>query len=272
VVAMKNKGQNVFELVILIALVSLGAVVILSMLGFNITSMFGNSNEEVKKYKPFDFAAQSNFPSAGSTMDVSNVTVEFQEDGSASFNVDGRDVTLSSDVLNNLNEVFETSGAEGINTYLMDALKSIIANSDPADGPIDIAFGEGYRTDKNDFNYWQGDSSTYNLVTIKTGDQVIVIQNDKQTSDPNGDLGVYRIDGTIQGYDGGTGSYNYVSDSISRLDKTDSQDNAYSNFTYESTIDLTSGINFEGDIFKNSNNDQGDWNISFTTQPASITN
>ncbi|MEW5820079.1 MAG: hypothetical protein AB1782_07785 [Cyanobacteriota bacterium] len=267
---MKNIGQKILKLLVLIVLISVGALIILSALGFNIPNMFNFINKEVSICKRFANGVKSIFPLAGSTIMISGTKVSFTQDGSASLYIGGRNVVLSSEVLNNLNEVFETSGADGINQYLIDALKSIISSTDPADDTIQIAFGEGYRTDKNDFHYWQGDTSTYNLITIKAGDQIIIIQNDKQTSAPDGEAGVYRIDGIIKNYDGGTGIYKYSSNKIIRLDLTDQEDNPYLDFKYQATIDLSNGINFEGDIFKNTNNDQGDWEINLTFSPILI--
>lgn len=269
---MKTKGQNLIEFLIIIGIISVGAILVLTVLGGNVTGLFSTSNEKVKEYKPFGAGTASNpdsppMPSGPITVD--GVDVNFNPDGSASFNVNGRDITLTSDVMANLNDVFSTSGADGLTDYVMAAIKDIANATDPADGPVEISFGEGTRTDKNNVNYWKGDTSSYNIVAIKAGDKITVIQNDKESSAATGEMGVYQIEGTMTNYDGGTGTYSFVSSGITRLD---APSNPYSTFNYKADVDLSTGIEFSGDIFKNLNNDQGDWNIDFTTSTTSITN
>ncbi|MEW5821763.1 MAG: hypothetical protein AB1782_16330 [Cyanobacteriota bacterium] len=57
---MLNKGQNLVEFVIIIAIVVLAGIVVYTFLGDNIHSTYMSSLEKSKSYKPFDFHASNN--------------------------------------------------------------------------------------------------------------------------------------------------------------------------------------------------------------------
>lgn len=61
-----NKGQNLFEFVLIIALVAIAGLLAYSLLGQNINDMFNKSHGEYKKFKPFDWG-QSNTQATNNT-------------------------------------------------------------------------------------------------------------------------------------------------------------------------------------------------------------
>lgn len=185
---MKNRGQNIVELSIILGVVILGSVLALTLLGGNITTMFSKSNDSLKNYNPFQSSpvAETNGVLSSNPTAINGTNVNINSDGSANFNVGGQNVAMNSDVMNKLNGVFETTGAGGLTAEVMDAIKTLIAdnasNYPAGQMPLEIKFGTGTREDHNEAYVGSAEA---NIVTLAVGDQVIIINKD-QTYERNG--------------------------------------------------------------------------------------
>ncbi|MEW5819703.1 MAG: hypothetical protein AB1782_05885 [Cyanobacteriota bacterium] len=121
---LKNKysGQNLIEMIIILAIVVIGSVLILTIFGSNVNKLFSKSNEETKKYKPFDYNNQltsnnnSNDPQSGDYIydDNSNLTI----------NLDG--LTIS-DIPGDFYQVLQTSGSSGGTEKLAEIVAKLAA-------------------------------------------------------------------------------------------------------------------------------------------------
>jgi Flp pilus assembly pilin Flp len=279
------KGQNLTEFLIIIGLVSLVGILVFSTLGSNIVTMFNKSNNEVENFDPFNVKnnplGNINGPSSSTpsgTSDVNGVTVTEYTDGSVSFNYGDQDINLTPSMMTSLNEVFETSGADGMTTQVMAAVQRLIdehaADFEPADVPINMVFGTSSRENDHDSSEVAGGSASVNIVAISAGDHVVMITNDHDavsTDTPR--EGAYEFD-VILNNDGtmDVNSANYVSDPANPLSLNMSQLTrdyfSYSNDTngdYVLTLDPS-------DIYKNvdssiATTDKFNWEITFPSLP-----
>lgn len=222
---MRNTGQNIIEFAIIIAIVALGSIFALTILGGNINTMFSKSNDAVKEYKPFGNGpiasageeTTTTIPESTSgpseSVNIKGTDVTYNSDGSASFTVGSQNIAMSSDIMNSLNTVFETSGSEGITSEVMSAIQALITEHEdeyPAgDMPLEISIGKGARTEIDDGekeSQYGGDAEA-NMTFLSVGDHMIVIQNDKFYRDEDDakakectkdQCGVYILDGTVK--------------------------------------------------------------------------
>ncbi|MEW5819184.1 MAG: hypothetical protein AB1782_03255 [Cyanobacteriota bacterium] len=203
---MFKKGQNLTEFMLILAIVVIGGVLILTIFGKNINTLFTSSNEKSKQYKPFgwDNSSTPNLKIT-ETKVINGQEVNIYEDGSVGFKVENQDVYLSENILSNLNEVFETSGSEGVNDRIMEALKTVIANNKdtfaPEEVPVEMLFGKGERkslTPNYDIKA-EGNANAVNIVGLKVGDQVVIIQKDQACAGEQCSFsqGIYQVTTTV---------------------------------------------------------------------------
>lgn len=236
-------GQNMMEFAIILGLVVVCGIAAFALLGDNIVAMFSASNASVEDFDPFNVkvtggnANNANNPTPTpppgpgpvdleETKDVGGTTVHIFSDGSAQLAFSDSTVTLSSDIVEGLNEVFETSGSNGIKTYVVQAIESMIQDhkaEHPEGVPLEMAFGDGNRTEpdqgdescilffcSSDDAHVSGktklvtleDGSTVevpnsNTITLKVGDHLKIIQKDQ--SGYSDSFGTFMIDGNIEG-------------------------------------------------------------------------
>ena len=194
---MKNKGQNLVEICIIFGCIIVVSILALTLLGHNVFSMFDNSANKYLKFKAFPeqsvIASSSNPGSEPLTPDpivpgVPSTTTEvtFNPDGSASLSVSGQNISLSSSVIADLNEVFEgsiiqTAGSSGMPAEIMAAMQKLIDDhKDEYTGnvPIEMVFGTGTRH----YNGTYEGNATYNQVALSVGEHKIFVQNDQTFS------------------------------------------------------------------------------------------
>ena len=122
VVAVGEDGgnQNMIEFFIILGVVAAGAILVLTVLGGNIHGLFGTSHSKVQKFEPFGAAMGNptsgidpdywNPPVPDSQGDVDGIPVNFNADGSASFEINHQTVTIPASAMADLNTVFGASG------------------------------------------------------------------------------------------------------------------------------------------------------------------
>lgn len=200
---MKSKGQNFTELVIILALISIGGIFIFSVLGGNLTSIIGKSTDQINGFDPFGVKASGGTPSqVTGTQTIEGYQVNQHEDGSVSFKVDGQNVVISNELLNLHNTVLQTTGASSLSDLITEVgymIKTHQIGDPPADVNVEITFGTSTR-ERNDAEYTG--SAQANMTTIKIGNDVVILAND-QTCDgskcSDDKSGKFRIEGTIVG-------------------------------------------------------------------------
>ena len=122
----ENGGrQNMMEFALICNLVFFAGLMTITLFWDKISNLF-SENSPVNKVTPesFDFNSnefrynpdydeniQENIPET--VIEIDDIQVNLYENGSASFSVSGQDVTISSETINNLNEVFEAVGSSG---------------------------------------------------------------------------------------------------------------------------------------------------------------
>lgn len=194
---MRNKGQNLIEFIIIIAVVVLGGILVLTLLGGNINEMFTKSSQKVDTYKPFgqgvtpSTSNTSSSPSpstsstAASTLNVNGVNININTDGSATFTYKGQNVALSATALKDMSTAIDTTGSDGTEILIamvQDMIDEHKAEYEPADVPLEILSGKSVRTDDGGDAYAYG-TAELNLVTVKVGDSFKIFQNDSGGSD-----------------------------------------------------------------------------------------
>jgi Flp pilus assembly pilin Flp len=207
---MKNKGQNILEFVIILALISVSGILVLILLGDNIKSIFQQSHTGYKAYKPFKWddksssitppsqntviasnpnpvITRSTDPAGLSTQTINGIDVNFDQNGSAAFTIAGQNVNISASMINSLNNVFETNGTSGLTEDIIAAIQKLITDHQAeypgSDVPVQIAFGNGERQENNGATF-EG-NVTVNTVTLAVGNHAIVIQSDHTCTSPD---------------------------------------------------------------------------------------
>ncbi|MEW5820555.1 MAG: hypothetical protein AB1782_10225 [Cyanobacteriota bacterium] len=175
---------------IIIGLVSLGAVLILTALGNNITDMFTASNKEIENFDPFDVrnapssashpvtSPDTTYGTPVSTTDIGGTSVTFYDDNSASFNVGSQTVHLAADVIRLQDDVMQTSGASGASNLISAITRMVDAYQTEHPGleaPVNITFGTGTRSLYGES--YTGDVAV-NTAVIEVDGHMMIIQND----------------------------------------------------------------------------------------------
>jgi Flp pilus assembly pilin Flp len=206
---MKNRGQNLIEFSIIVALIAVAGIVALIALGGNINSMISGSTQKVETYKPFgwDTQASSSVLNQGSTAPVEEVIqvgsydVSKHSDGIYSFEVDGQKISLPQEYLDQHNAVLQTTGSSALEDLVSEIAYMIQTHKDEypdQDVPIEINFGDSTRTKGN---ATVSGESTVNTTAIKVGDHIINLVYDHTCEGGNCQSvpqGKFRIEGTVQ--------------------------------------------------------------------------
>lgn len=264
---MPEKAQNLIEFIIIIILIAIGAILALTVLGGNVHSLFSTSNTEVKKYKPFDWENSSNStPRVVSVSTVTNTEVTYYSDGSATFNVEGQQIHLKKDIIDNMNIVFNTVGAEGVSDWVVSAIQEIIEKNkskyEPDDVPLQMYFGTGKRQSETpNYESIAKGEAQLNTIGISVGNDFVIIQKDQTCTGQQCSLteGTYKINGTIN-------SSNNTIDSTSvtgELVGGTSQQGTFTNATF--TDDVTNDkLIFSGTYTESYHNYDSSWEIDFS--------
>lgn len=306
------RGQNLIEFVILTSLVVVGLVMSYAFLGDNINEMLGHSNDSVEGFEPFgegtyanpDSPAKTGLDSddpaggggadepigGGDTLPSSGgLDIAYDADGSAAFTVGSQNVTLSSDIVDDIGIVFETSGADGIQDYVADAIAALIqeyADEYPDNNvPVEVNFGSSnrqvnYHVDHNQDNLTTlanqspliipnkesiqfNGTAQFNQVSIQVGDHYIILVNDQGLSNDiaSSEQGVYQIEGDLV-----NGSFTGTIDAL-KIGDTDQQNN--NSLINDCTVtsrrnDDGSGGVFQLNIINHNINDVGNWDLNLT--------
>lgn len=278
---MKEKGQNLVEFVIIVAVVIIGGIMVLTLLGGNVNALFTKSVNKTAEFKPFGVetdggpADPKNPPTTGSvateptTITINGNDVILNPDGSASFTVGSQQVDIPSEAMANLNEVFMSTGSEGdqLTTEVLKAISTLIKEHKDeypdGDVPINMSFGSGSR-DQSDItgiggggNY-QGDASfSSNSITLSVGNDVTLIQKDQYHADATTTDGVVHvIKGSIADIynDGKTYFQGQISSTMPGMNGQ----------TYTSFIPVTSATgNINGSIGGAPDGITGSWGFNF---------
>lgn len=285
---MRDKGQNLVEFLIIIAVVALGGIMALTLLGGNINEMFSKSVDKTANYKPFGYnnnttTNNSNSSSTtnnstpepstnttpASSMSVDGVDVTINTDGSANFTVGTQNVNIPSSAMESLSDVFMSTGIDGdqLTTEVVQAISSLIAaHKDEypnGDVPINMSFGTSLR-DQSDVEglgggHYAGDASfNSNSITLSVGNDVTLIQKDQSFQGQTTTDGVVHvIEGSIVDIygDGNTYFQGQVSSSMPGMNGQ----------TYTSFIPVTSATgNINGSIGGASDGITGNWSFDFS--------
>jgi hypothetical protein len=198
---MKNLGQNITEIAIIIALVSIAAIFGLTMLGGNLTSLVGSSKGKVENFDPFAVRDSGGTPAPIIKTDpIGGYDVNEHADGAYTFKVGDQTVTIQPETLESYNTVLQTTGASGLEDLVreMAYVVSQYQAAHPGEqAPLTITFGDSSRT-KGTADYTG--TASVNATTIMAGDQFVILEYDQTCvgSACNPSLvGKYRIEGTV---------------------------------------------------------------------------
>jgi len=209
----KDFGQESVEFVILTGLVFLVSIGIILIFGNKLSDFFKNSAAMKQSTNTSSAIISSNTsPRYTSTPNapvaIAGYQVTINDDGSASFVVNGQKVTISAEAANLQNAVTQTTGSSGLE-YLVKEIADMInkhASEYPSQSvPLELVFGPSTKVNTllgGKINSYAG-TGTASATQIKVGNDFVIIQKD-QSSDCNVlgicdlDLeNVYRIEGTI---------------------------------------------------------------------------
>ncbi|MEW5821730.1 MAG: hypothetical protein AB1782_16165 [Cyanobacteriota bacterium] len=291
-----NKGQEAIEFILITTLVFFGSLMVVLVFGNKIANFFTNDSSAIKaanasptiisasnpvKYTPdytttdntktsYQTAAEEASAAAAAAAASAQKTSSggtpytINTDGSVSFSVAGQNVLLSSDIVQLQDIVMETSGSEGA-TSLVDEIAYMInkykAQYPNGNVPVDISFGTGNRVSATGNSAYLGNTSA-NSVSLKVGDQFVIIQNDQICNSKNtysentcSFQGTYRMEGTI-------GSDNSIK--TSNVNATTIYENNYTGSFNGSAIS-SNGLTVSGDYYLQYGyqNVQYKWDIKF---------
>lgn len=184
------KGQEAIEFIIISALVFFGALFTIFAFGDKIAGFFTSESSVAKastvKNKAIDPTKETLFKTdyetsiANEEITIGGHNAVINEDGTVTFLVDGRPVTLSRELFVLANDVLKTSGAEGMNNFLSEAIILIEKAKDlKGDSvPIELIYGDlsESQADSPVARYYG--SAGQPSYAIKCGKHITVIQKD----------------------------------------------------------------------------------------------
>jgi Flp pilus assembly pilin Flp len=187
-----EKGQNIIEFIIIIALIAIAGIVVYMILGQNIHSIFEGSTKKTSEYKPFKWesSGSSSFNTpipTGITENINGINVSLNKDGSKTFEIAGQTVNLTKE-LADFSKSFEVAGSSNDIliteiAYMINKYKDEYPDSDV---PVEVWTGKSSRTDKDIkyYGYADGIVETNNeyidnpSIVIKIGDHLMILQNE----------------------------------------------------------------------------------------------
>lgn len=222
------RGQEATEFVLISILVFFSALLVVFLFGGKISKFFTNDSSAVRVAKGASSAINpggqqkydteiDNYTGATKTTsgsssftpaDITMPDVTENADGSLSFSVAGRNVTLSSQLKAQNNTVFQTTGSSGSLELIKEIAYMIEKHkAEYTDGnvPIEISYGLGDREGNGSAGGSYEGTAKYNSITIKSGNDIIILQKDQTCSYNSGGccdyhtdlMGTYRIEGTV---------------------------------------------------------------------------
>lgn len=194
-----TEGQSLTEFVLIIAVIILCSIMGLTLLGDNVKAVFESSSNKMSKFDPFNAKGQfldvkksNNRPDnnysentkhyISNSSVIGNYSVDELSDGSVTFYVKDKEITISEQNLKIIDEVFQSTGSSG---ELMDIIGYMLeVNADEFKDqviPVEMNFGTGTRYANQNNNYsvsFQGTAST-NTISLQIGKHLILIQKDQ---------------------------------------------------------------------------------------------
>lgn len=193
---MANKGQNLIEFLILLTLVVVSLIFGLTLLGSNVNKLFSKTNEHVSKYSPFGNPVEAAIKANKETeinesvkqSVINGIPVNYNEDGSASFEIEGQKINLSSTDIELLNDVFNTVGGDAITEQVIAAYQTLIDahSSNGEEVPIELNFGKVSRQEypSNDSANTYLPVNDHNVVSFSVGEHQVMLQKDQDCKGP----------------------------------------------------------------------------------------
>lgn len=193
---MKNRdvlGQEVVEFALISVLVLLSSLLVLIIFGNKISYFFSDISSAKKAAdlpsKSIDpnnttLLVNNNFSvlttaTTNNVLPSNNLNITNNPDGSTSFTVAGKNYSLNSTVISNIDQVMQTSAGSG-KTELIKEIAALIAKYQQAypNQPVPdvkLDFGTSSISENNGTNY---NGTAMNTTTIKVGELFVVIQKD----------------------------------------------------------------------------------------------
>ena len=260
----KSLGQEAVEFVILASLIFIASLAIIFVFKDKIASFFNNNGSITSSSNSKSAIISANKePSykltTGTPIKISGYEVIINDDGSASFNVNGQKVNVPAEAVNLSNIVFQTTGSSGLE-YLVKEIAYMIeknqSNYPSGNVPIEIYYGQGTRTETDMSGFAYFGNAIANSFSIKSGDTFIAYQKD-QTQSCDGTCmtqGIYRLEGTTTG--------NNMSGKVTAQIESGYSKSLSSDF--KGTIDNTSGLKINGDMANCiADNTKTDWTYNW---------
>lgn len=258
------KGQSLLEFAVILSVIVVFAVGALTILGGNVKDTYNNTKTKYEGFKPFDYMTGDASRATGSSgekvpdsLDITDVNISSNDDGSVTMNVANQNITLPTSVLDNMNTVFETSGSDGMNDHVVSAIKQLVMEHKddyPGDVPLDIKFGASQRniTGATSSISYSG-VAEFNQVTLSVDDHYVILVKDqnidgKEVIDDD-ERGIYKIDGRNNEVEGFRGT-------VSALD-TNNATNTLDGIPISGNA-KAGGFELSG---KNSTNSMFDWSL-----------
>lgn len=265
------RGTSLTQYLIIIALVALFLVPIFYTFGgtictnfYNMLNLYTDVSDTAKTNTTTTVASgdPSSTPSVINTLSIAGYEVDFKSDGSASFTVEGQNVTLPLELIQYQEMMVETTGASALDELVAEVAYMIVDHKDEYPDqpvPLEIAFGTSER--QSGTLSILGDAEV-NAASIKVGEHFVILQQDHQCLQDGGEctgkdlngagfrdimMGSNRIEGDI------------VSDSLFNL--TSVTGDGYSvpvdDTSSVNSLDTTSGVGLSMEF------DSVLWNIDF---------
>lgn len=184
------KGQEAVEFIVITALVFFGALFTIFVFGDKIASFFTSDSATAKAstntIAAIDPEAETQFKTDYETsieneeIVIGGYNATINSDGTVSFVVDNQPITLSRELFVLANDVLKTSGAEGMNDFLREAIILVTTAKDlkGESAPIELIYGDLSESlaDSPVAQYYG--SVGQPSYAIKCGSHVTVIQKD----------------------------------------------------------------------------------------------
>lgn len=281
----RNYGQEATEFVLICILVFFSALLVMFMFGGKISKFFteqssavlaskGTStkisttsqpkySEAIESYTgPTQTTSTSGNalpPPSGTTISLGGQQVTENADGSLSFVASGQNVTISAQMVDLANSVFQTTGSSGASDLIKEIaymIQKYQAEYPGGNVPLEISYGTGNRYAGT--GSYSG-SASVNTINLSVGNHLVIIQKDQSCTPPPGQYcaftGQYRIEGNIS-----NGSFTGNTTSTANTPN-------HPTGTVTSTVDLTNGVKITKATF-NQKDDFGsrtyNWDFDFT--------
>lgn len=119
---MKNRGQNLMEFGIIIAVIAIASILVLTVLGSNINSLFSSSKESVDQFQPFGKGTASTIPGSNNPILIEGDKISYDENGNLTIKLDDLEI---SNIPGDFYQVLQTAGSSGGTKVLADVISEL---------------------------------------------------------------------------------------------------------------------------------------------------